>query len=172
MKFRVENRKIKSLNDYMDQPNRSFLGKKEMLYLVAGFLIILIGLAGWFYGWKKQLLISTQKIEYAKNESLLRLNIKNYAPVKICFSSCYPYYIQKKDGSWKDYPLAQCEESNVAADCVDSFGKIGRGIELEQWRMFLDSDYHRLALPACIGCNAGDLFKADKTFYSNEFKID
>ena len=156
----------------MDQPNNSFLGKKELIFLVVGFLILLIGLAGWFYGWKKQVSIDTQKTEYAKDESLLRLNIKSYTPIKICFSSCYPYYIQKKDGVWKDYPLAKCEEQNVATDCVDFFGTIGRGIELSQWRDFLESDFHRLALPACIGCNAGDPFKADKTFYSNEFKID
>jgi len=155
----------------MDQPNNSFPGKKKLIYLVAGILIVLIGSAVWFYGWKKQVSIDTQKIEYAKDEKLLKLNIKSYALTKICFSSCYPYYIQKKDGSWKDYPLAKCEEQNVATDCVGSFGKIGRGIDLDQWRSFLESDSHRLALPACIGCNAGDPFKVDKTFYSNEFKI-
>ncbi|MDD4831141.1 MAG: hypothetical protein PHI77_03770 [Candidatus Pacebacteria bacterium] len=156
----------------MEQPNSSFLGKKEVIYLVAGLLILLLGLAGWFYGWKKQLSVSTQKIEYAKSEKLLRLNIKNYTLATVCFSSCYPYYIQKKDGQWKDYPLAQCEENNIATDCVDFFETIGRGIDLDQWRDFLESDSHRLALPACIGCNAGDPFRADKTFYSNEFKID
>lgn len=157
----------------MDQPHRSFLGKKNLVYLVVGLLMIAIGLAGWFFSsWKKQISISTQKLEYAKSEKMLKLNIRSHALVKICFSSCYPYYIQKKDGSWKDYPSAKCEEQNTAADCISPFGLIGRAIDLSQWKSSLGPDFHRLALPACIGCKEGDPFKADKTFYSNEFKID
>lgn len=157
----------------MDQPNKSFLDKKkEMAYLVAGFLIIALGITGWFFGWIRQIDVAIQKPEYTLQDSIIMLNIQSYAPEKICFSSCYPYYIQKKDGSWEDYPSAKCLRENLAASCVDAFGLIGRGIELKQWQSFLKSDLlHRLALPACIGCKEGEPFRVDKTFYSNEFKI-
>jgi len=141
-----------------------------MIYLVVGLLIIALGAAGWFF-WGDQLDVVTQKTEYTFHDGMIMLNIKSYAPEKICFSSCHPYSIQRKDGIWEDYPSADCLQQNLVAECVDAFGLIGRGIELDQWQSFLSSDLHRLALPACIGCKEGEPFRADKTFYSNEFQI-
>lgn len=156
--------------NYMEQPNKSFSKKKEIIYLVVGLFIIALGVAGWFWGWE-QLKVITQKTEYTFKDGMIALNIKSYVPESVCFSSCYPYYIQRKDGSWEDYPSAECSKRNVVSECVSAFGLIGRGIELDKWQSFLKSDIHRLALPACIGCKVGEPFRTDKTFYSNEFQI-
>ncbi|MFA5643173.1 MAG: hypothetical protein WC949_01305 [Candidatus Paceibacterota bacterium] len=147
------------------------ISKNKIAYsVVAVFLIIAIGLAAWFF-WGDRLVVVTQQSEYAKTEDNLRLNIKSYALQDVCFSSCYPYYIQKKDGTWENYPFAKCNRQEVATECVKAFNLVGRGIDLTNWDNLLLADFHRLALPACIGCKEGDPFRADKVFYSNEFLI-
>ncbi|MFA5249537.1 MAG: hypothetical protein WC397_03345 [Candidatus Paceibacterota bacterium] len=147
------------------------ISKNKIAYsVVAVFLIIAIGLAAWFF-WGDRLVVVTQQSEYAKTEDNLRLNIKSYALQDVCFSSCYPYYIQKKDGTWENYPFAKCDRQEVATECVKAFNLVGRGIDLTNWDNLLLADFHRLALPACIGCKEGDPFRTDKVFYSNEFLI-
>ncbi|MFA7151864.1 MAG: hypothetical protein WC113_03095 [Candidatus Paceibacterota bacterium] len=147
------------------------ISKNKIAYsVVAVFLIIAIGLAAWFF-WGDRLVVVTQQSEYAKTEDNLRLNIKSYALQDVCFSSCYPYYIQKKDGTWENYPFAKCNRQEVATECVKAFNLVGRGIDLTNWDNLLLADFHRLALPACIGCKEGDPFRTDKVFYSNEFLI-
>lgn len=112
--------------------------------------------------------IFTEKKRYSADEEL-RVEIKNDTEEKICFSSCYPYFMQADGGTWGNYPYAECEKENMAETCIDPGDLKAFAISLN--RMFVRPTLHRLAIPACIGCALGDEFRVDKILYSNEFKI-
>ena len=62
------------------------------------FLIITIIVVGWFV-WSrlevsKGILIKTDKREYREKENP-KITIENKLRENICFSSCYPYYLEK-----------------------------------------------------------------------------
>jgi hypothetical protein len=96
----------------------------------------------------------------------LRIKIKNVSSKNVCFSSCYPYFLEKKDKEWKPYSYEGCPKENINQFCLkpketkvyEILGEKEKGI-------------HRIVLPACLGCNAGEVFRNDKIFYSNEFII-
>ncbi len=115
------------------------------------------------------IIIATDKKEYRSGE-LLRLTIKNNFAKNVCFSSCYPYFLEKKDEKkgWKSYKYQNCPESDVAEKCM----------EKEQIKAFMTTlpkikkGIHRIRIPCCIGCKIQQDFKESKRFYSNEFKIE
>lgn len=74
---------------------RIIQGKKILI----GILVVAI-LAGGFLVWKdyqaqKEVLISTDKEEYKEGENP-KIKIRNNSAEKVCFFSCYPYYLEKK----------------------------------------------------------------------------
>lgn len=136
-------------------------------------LLVLIVIAGIFYFYKfsyqkESVSILTQKKDYAMNDEL-KLKIENGMDNKICFSSCYPYYIQEKQNGWNAYSYPECGQENVVSNCVDPKTAKAFGITLNDFS--LGGDGHRLAIPACIGCVIGEKFRVDKIFYSNEFEV-
>lgn len=52
----------------------------------------------------KGITILTDKAEYNKDD-ILKIKIRNNLDKTICFSSCFPYYIEEKNGErgWKSY---------------------------------------------------------------------
>jgi hypothetical protein len=41
----------------------------------------------------------------------LKVQVKNDESQRICFSSCYPYVVQSRAGSWDTYPYPQCAKA-------------------------------------------------------------
>jgi len=147
------------------------MGKKnkDILILTAGAIFLLAILFIPSFLPKKELLkakVLTDKKVYQQND-ILKVKIENKSKKDICFSSCYPYYFEIKNGNWERYQYERCPRENEASKCLDpekikafeiNIPHVGKGI-------------HRLAIPACIGCNVSDKFRNDKWFYSNQFII-
>ena len=130
--------------------------------ILIGILTILV-LIG-FLIWRKyrifgNVLIETQKTEYQIGEAL-KLVIKNNFNRNICFSSCYPYYLEKKNGEWKSYPYEECPEANVNETCIEANKEKFFEIDLTLVKLGL----HRIAVPICIDCKKGSDFKESKRF--------
>jgi hypothetical protein len=143
---------------------------KDLILIAVLSFVILLGLV-----WQGQNLkgtgaavsIVTDKTEYGKTD-FLKLAIKNNLPEKVCFSSCYPYYLEKKDGnSWDMYSYSQCDKSNVTDKCVDPHQSKFFQIDLN----LLTAGIHRLIIPTCLNCKVQDNFRKDSEFYSNEFIV-
>ena len=112
------------------------------------------------------ILIRTDKTEYQKGE-ILKLAIKNNLGKNICFSSCYPYHLEEKDGDWESYPYSECPKSDINEICLSARQSKFFEINLP----FVDEGAHRLAIPVCFNCKDKDGFREDNKFYSNEFSI-
>lgn len=110
--------------------------------------------------------IETEKTEYQAGDSL-KIKIENDLGKDICFSSCYPYYFEKKDGEWISYQYNNCLDSNLAGNCIKA--KTAKAFEIIIPR--IQTGAHRLALPACVGCGLQEKFREDQWLYSNDFVI-
>lgn len=125
------------------------------------------------------ILSTTQKFEYLSAEVItdkneynkgggLKVKIENNLEESICFSSCYPYYFEKKIVRWKTYPYIECPFDDLVEVCISP--KQVKAFELIV--PSLEEGNHRLAIPACIGCNLNQLFESDSWFYSNSFVVE
>ncbi len=151
----------------MSEPNNA--SKLRILALL--FLVLVVsGGIFWFIGLneKKSLVVVTDKNGYVSSGEL-KLKVENSMGKEICFSSCYPYSIQDKGDGWGNYAYTGCDKEDTISTCVGSKGVKAFAISLGNFS--LGYDYYRLAIPACIGCAVGDKFRADETFYSNEFLV-
>jgi hypothetical protein len=110
----------------------------------------------------------TDKTEYEKDD-VLKVKIENNLEKNICFSSCYPYYIEKKDGVWKSYSYSGCLEDNLIEKCAGP--NQTKAFQLDLPGIEIEKGTHRLAIPICVGCNLQELFREDNWLYSNEFYI-
>jgi len=151
--------------------------KKNLIpiILVIIIAILVIGWLGWKWyksprGQNEQvgLSISTYQKEYNTNENP-KIKIENKATEPICFSSCYPYYLEKKDGLIKSYTYGSCPHEDVVENCVNPDQV--KAFELILDHMGAEKGLHRIAIPACVGCALNQNFRQDKFFYSNEFVI-
>lgn len=132
-----------------------------VILIVVIVLIIGVGLKS------QRVKIETDKQEYADGDTL-KVNIKNNLREKICFSSCYPYYFEQQNGEgWNGYSYSDCSTANLVEKCI-------KPRETKAFELVLPSlkeGIHRLAMPACIGCNVQETFREDRWFYSNGFTI-
>ena len=130
-----------------------------------GFLIIVA--LGIFWASKlPRVRITTDKKAYISGE-YLKVNIKNYTTDIICFSSCFPYYIEKNAGIWESYPYPQCADENLVQNCIKSG-------DLKAFQLVLsapEKGTFRLAVPVCVNCAINNKFREDKWFYSNAFLV-
>jgi len=113
-------------------------------------------------------IISTYQTEYAEGENP-RIKINNNTDKTICFSSCYPYYLEKDDGSSQAYNYGSCPYADVAQPCMKP-GDV-KAFEILLDKMKIDKGTHRIAVPACVDCALQESFRRDEWFYSNEFVI-
>ncbi len=150
-------------------PEENNISKLRIVSLIFLVLVIVAGIF-WFIGSNKEkdIVILTDKGDYS-SVGELKLKVENGTGKEVCFSSCYPYSIQGKGDGWGNYAYSGCDKEDTVSTCVDPKGTKAFAITLGDFN--LDYDYHRLAIPACIGCAVGDKFRADKTFYSNEFLV-
>ena len=110
--------------------------------------------------------IITDQTEYKSGEAPT-MTIKNNLSSSICFSSCYPYYLERNNGQWKSYPYAECGEPDLVEKCIEP--DQAKGFELIV--SLTETGLHRIAVPSCVNCQIGEKFEENERFYSNEFTI-
>ena len=147
--------------------------KEDFLIIGAGLIILVLIILLSFLlpsqpkeGPLEEVKVITENWSYDTGYSL-KIKIENNLKEEICFSSFYPYYLEKKNGEWTDYNYVECPDGNISKDCIDS--KTVKAFEL----VIPDvrEGIHRIALSACVGCNFSESFEEDKRFYSNAFII-
>lgn len=142
---------------------------KNKILIASSLLVaaILSLLWQWYFDvGASKLSISTDKTEY-NSDGVLKVAVRNNSRRNICFSSCYPYYLEKKNSNFEPYSYNICQAPNLNQVCVGP----------NQTKFFetalppVEAGLHRLAIPACVGCKVEESFKEDGKFYSNEFAI-
>ena len=144
----------------MKRPTKILISVLLIVILIYGFLI-----------WKNyqttgSVLIQTDKTEYQPGD-ILKVKIKNDFRKNISFSSCYPYYLEKKNENWAGYKYTKCQDLGENWYYVEPNKEKAFEIVLPE----VSDGLHRLAIPICIGCKDKESFREDKRFYSNEFWI-
>ncbi len=143
--------------------------KNQKIYLITAAIIILsfvlIGIS--LICQKPQML--TDKKEYKQEESL-RVKIQNNLINKsICFSSCYPYYLEEKTGGkWSRFEYSSCDFPNVVENCIEPKKTKAFEIILPAG---LKEGVYRIVSGTCINCAVNSEFKETKWIRSNEFVI-
>ncbi len=110
--------------------------------------------------------VITEKKEYRSGDSL-EVKIKNVSDREICFSTCYPYYIEAEKEGWKSYKYLPCKGEDMVDSCVGPKEKKAFQLSLPE----LEGGPHRLAVPVCVECQKGERFQDEHWFYSNQFEI-
>ena len=98
------------------------MSKKDIIIIIAGVIILAgIVLVAYFLPEQEQgtISVSTDKGEYALGESL-KVKIANNTKDKLCFSTCYPYYFEKKDEEWTGYKYEECPQEDMVDSCVEA----------------------------------------------------
>lgn len=148
--------------------------KKFLIFIIAVVLIIILVFVWLFWkGYRNsrkggELSISTYQAEYSSSDNP-KIKIENKSGEPICFSSCYPYYLEKKDGTLQSYQYGDCPRTDVIENCINP--EQVKAFELMLDQMEIEKGFHRVAVPACVGCAFQSNFRQDKFFYSNEFII-
>jgi len=140
------------------------------------FLIILIVFIFWQFSKNlnkylrysvASVLIYTEKNEYLGGENL-KLKIVNNSGGTLCFSSCYPYFLEKKEKDWEGYKYVECDRPNTHDGCIENK-------EIKAFELALPKEIavglHRIVVPVCNNCKLGEVFKEGQRIYSNEFLI-
>ena len=146
--------------------------KNPIKILITLLVIVIVLIVGWFvldnYQGSQGVIVVTDKTDYEKQE-MLRDSIENKLGDNICFSSCYPYRLEKRNenGEWVAYSYEACPKDDVNENCINSEQKKLFEINL----FFIEEGTHRIVLPVCIDCMLKEEFKESKRFYSNVFEI-
>ena len=138
--------------------------KTKILIGILG--VVIIG-GGTLFFWKSQTIeVVTDRKEYTRGEAL-KMKIRNSLASSVCFSSCYPYCLEHKEAGWEPYFYQDCRDVDVARDCM-ALGKVKAfEIVLPQTKRGV----HRIVVPVCKDCRAGENFKMTHTLYSSPFEI-
>jgi len=144
---------------------------KNTLFIILAIAILILIVIGGFWGlanYQKGVSISTDKREYSSGDALT-VTIKNKLDRRACFSSCYPYYLEREtsQGNWESYKYQDCGSEDLAENCIDP----GQTKTFEMALPELEMKNHRLAIPLCLNCVPNQEFKAENWFYSNKFVI-
>jgi hypothetical protein len=143
---------------------------KNFSKILFGFLVIAIAavVGIWAADRARAVEIFTDRQDYKLGDAL-EVTIANELGKAICFSSCYPYLVEKLDkkGQWEQYAYENCPNSEIAADCVAAGAKKIFRLSLAD----AEGGMNRLKLPLCVDCVSGQNFSANTTFYSNDFQI-
>ncbi|MEF8847336.1 MAG: hypothetical protein V5A57_02840 [Candidatus Paceibacterota bacterium] len=132
--------------------------------------LLLIGVIAFIWGQKMNqptISIEMPKQMYQKGE-VTRIRIVNNSPEDICFSTCYPYYLQHKEKEWNSYDYPACPEENLNLPCISPGEKKDFEFTLSDK---LKSGVHRIAVPVNKRGEKGQEFKEDKKAYSDPFEV-
>jgi len=144
--------------------------KKDFLIIAGGLVALAIVILIVVFSFEKspeKLGVVTDRTEYKIGETL-KIKIENDLKKNICFSSCYPYYWEKKNtAGWEDYRYVDCPNSDLATYCV-------KPEEIKAFELTIPSvepGIHRLAISACLECRFQESFQEEQRFYSNDFVV-
>ena len=150
---------------------KTFKNPKDLLLVI--ILIIMAGGIFWsiwnyyYHAMPQQVLIITEKPSYISNAEL-SLAVKCILPNRICFSSCYPYFLERKYNGWVVYDYNnKCEHPDIIESCLEPDYAKFFSILLPS----LDPGVHRMLIPVAINREVGDFFQRDAAYYSNDFVV-
>ncbi len=142
--------------------------KKFLIIGIGTVVLVIIVLIALLFQQEGLVNIITDKNEY-KLGDVLKVKIENNSGKAICFSSCYPYFFERKDKEWSSYRYVDCLDKNLTEICINS--KQIKAFELSIPSSLIEEGYHRLAIPACMGCDRNETFEESQKLYSNDFEI-
>jgi hypothetical protein len=135
-----------------------------IIILLVIILIAFLGVWSAFHGQKVK--VFTEKTEYKENDTL-KLQVGSKLEQKICFSSCRPYYIERKNKEWQSVTFDFCPEPSIVENCIEP-----KGVKAFQFVVpLLEKGLHRISMPVCVGCSIGEKFREDEWLYSNSFLV-
>jgi len=161
-------------------------GKTNIKYLLIVIILAAIVGGGIYFWWIlnqyelirphkitiEQVTITTDKTEYEQGETV-KITVKNETDDSICFESCNPYYLEKKNGEWKSDPETTklCIITTIG-ECI----KPGENKVFEfktAWESYKkELGTYRVITRLCVNCkDLEDFIKNSETIYSNEFTI-
>jgi len=141
-------------------------GKASILIIIF-FILVLGGLAAVIFMSKTQAVsIVTDQPSYKKGEAI-KVEIVNKTDKTVCFSSCLPYKLEKKQIFFKEYNYGVCPREDIVSTCIANGGT--KAFELVT--PTIDLGINRIAVPVCFNCAKGDKFIESKKYYSNEFNL-
>lgn len=138
--------------------------------ILAVVALILIGITAFFWGQRSSqppVSIELNKQMYNRGEEI-RITVRNNSFGQICFSSCFPYYLQRKDKNWHSYDYPSCPEKNMNIPCLSSGQTRKFKFELGQ---SLQDGLHRIAVPINKKATAGEGFEEDQKVHSPPFEV-
>jgi len=145
----------------------NYFFKKNWIFFILLSIIFVSAIGFFLVGKSQDFEVSVENSMYSKNESL-RLKIKNnFLNKEFCFSSCFPYFLEKKNDDWNEYSYAECPFPDRIEKCIKPRQLKAFIINLPQ----TEEGLHRLSIPACYNCNIGQVFHEDTRFFSDEFRI-
>ena len=113
--------------------------------------------------------ISTDKTEYEQGE-IVRVLVKNNLDKTICFGTCNPCYLEKKNDKWEAYSKLLCTRNFI-----------GKCLQPKETKIFeptkdipyieIEKGNYRVVCSICIDCEGSIHFREDRLIYSNEFTI-
>jgi len=117
---------------------------------------------------EKQTLVISLGGENYGNGGELELKLKNYFFMKeLCFSTCRPYLLEKKEEVWYGYHYQDCAFPDKIEKCIRPGEKKVFHLSLPE----LPSATYRIAIPVCDDCCFAQIFQETLRFYSKEFEI-
>lgn len=140
--------------------------KKQILIL--GLIILAVGFFLRSVSMESKIEVLIQEEKYSPGEDL-KIQITNNQEENICFSSCYPYYLERKieKEEWERRSYGNCEEEDIAIKCI-SFKNL-RAFELMLKNP--ERGVYRVSVPICINCREGEIFQEDKEIFSPFFEV-
>lgn len=134
--------------------------------IISIFLFIIIFLGYLYFRSTPEVVLLTDKFEYIEGE-YPKIKISNNTEETICFSSCYPFYLERKDKEWAKYEYNRCKKEDRADYCIEK--EDSKTFEI--LTPYAETGIHRVHVSACLSCKPGQKFITEKDYYSNNFKI-
>jgi len=156
----------------MDSKKTLKIGKffRLPITVVIGVLVIIVLIAFlgiWSAFYTQRVKVFTEKTEYKEGDAL-KIQVENYLRQRICFSSCYPYYIERENKGWQPVTFDFCPEPSIVEKCIEP-----KNVKAFQFAVpSLENGQYRIAIPVCVDCSIQEGFKEDRWFYSNNFIIE
>lgn len=134
------------------------------------FVILGIGIFAFAFRflWQKgEISVELNRDNYRVGDKMRVTIENNFFNKEVCLSSCYPYFLQKRDGGWEEFSYEKCSYRDKVIKCITPGAE--RVFETRVPKVF--DGFYRLSVPVCEGCNLGTVFREDARFYSDLFKV-
>ncbi len=141
--------------------------KRYFIYVLIFLIVLAISVLALFFLRSQKIIVITTEQEYINGQDL-KLEIKNsFLNKEFCFSSCYPYFLEKNNGTWRPYFYIECPFSDEVSKCIEPKKLSAFLISLP----LVNVGKHRISVPVCEDCLPGQSFHETSRIFSNEFEI-